>query len=150
MKNEICSLLEQYSLDPVVRCIDCGIPEQPREVYYGNREYKRHLLFPNMQSMQKKSTQLLFRLNEGNGRALYLIGVEDCGQVTGISENEMLMSIDNFIQMSQIVKCRVEKINVYRLAVDNDVSMAYRYIAAIRISRQKDQSRIQLFTDEEL
>ena len=147
MKNEICSLLEHYSLDPVVRCIDSDIPEQPREVYYGNREYKRHLLFPNVQSMHKKSTQLLFRLNEGNGRALYLIGVEDCGQVTGISEKEMLTSIDNLIQMSQILKCNVEKINIYRLRVDN---VQYRYIAAIRISRKKDQLRCQLFTDEEL
>lgn len=122
------------SPEPVIRCMDCAIPAQPREVYYGNREYKRHLLLPNTHSMHKKSTQLLFRLNEGNGKALYLIGVEDSGRVSGLAKEDMLISLDNFIQMSQIIKCQVEKINVYRIVNETD-----RYITTIRISRPQIQ-----------
>ncbi len=119
---------------PIIRCVDCAIPAQPREVYYGNREYKRHLLLPDTHSMHKKSTQLLFRLNEGNGRALYLIGVEDSGRVSGLAKEDMLTSLDNFIQMSQIIKCQVEKINVYRI-----VNKDNRFISSIRISRPQVQ-----------
>jgi GTPase len=128
---------------PIIRCVECAIPAQPREVYYGNREYKRHLLLPNTHSMHKKSTQLLFRLNEGNGRALYLIGVEDSGRVSGLAKEDMLTSLDNFIQMSQIIKCRVEKINVYRMiAADAQSHQSHtnnRFIATIRISRPIEQ-----------
>jgi GTPase len=120
--------------EPVIRCMDCAIPAQPREVYYGNREYKRHLLLPNTYSMHKKSTQLLFRLNEGNGKALYLIGVEDSGRVSGLAKEDMLTSLDNFIQMSQIIRSQVEKINVYRIVNETD-----RYITTIRISRPQIQ-----------
>ena len=120
--------------EPVIRCLDCAIPAQPKEVYYGNREYKRHLLLPNTYSMHKKSTQLLFRLNEGNGKALYLIGVEDSGRVSGLAKEDMLTSLDNFIQMSQIIRSQVEKINVYRIVNETD-----RYITTIRISRPQIQ-----------
>lgn len=124
----------QTGQEPVIRCVDCAIPAQPREVYYGNREYKRHLLLPNNHSMHRKSTQLLFRLNEGNGKALYLIGVEDSGRVSGLAKEDMLASLDNFIQMSQIIKCNIEKINVYRI-----INETNRYITTIRISRQQVQ-----------
>jgi hypothetical protein len=141
--TDIVLIVRRYIPDnvPVIRCIECAIPAQPREVYYGNREYKRHLLLPNTHSMHKKSTQLLFRLNEGNGRALYLIGVEDSGRVSGLAKEDMLTSLDNFIQMSQIIKCRVEKINVYHL-VFSDARKSCpddKYITTIRISRPIEQ-----------
>ena len=36
--------------------------------------------------INKRSTQLLFRLSEGEGKALYAIGLEDDGIVYGINE----------------------------------------------------------------
>lgn len=142
--SDVTEIIDKYiKIDhrPVIRCMDCAIPAQPQEVYYGNREYKRHLLLPNTHSMHKKSTQLLFRLNEGNGRALYLIGVEDSGRISGLAKDDMLTSLDNFIQMSQIIKCQVEKINVYKLVVTHERTeqTQSKYITTIRISRPQIQ-----------
>ena len=36
---------------------------------------------------------MLFRLNEGNGKAIYLIGVEDNGNAKGINIINLLKSI---------------------------------------------------------
>ena len=42
------------------------IPNQPEEEYYGNREYKLYLdTNNNNDKLHKRSTQLLYRLNEG-------------------------------------------------------------------------------------
>ena len=55
------------------------IPDQPPEKYYGNREYKIFLdisVFPyNKRNifLEKKASQMLFRINEGNGKAKYII-----------------------------------------------------------------------------
>ena len=43
----------------------------------------------------KKASQMLFRLNEGNGKAVYLIGVEDNGICRGIPFDE-LEKAENF------------------------------------------------------
>jgi len=141
LDTDIALIVNRYTGvgTPIIRCLECAIPEQPREIYYGNREYKRHLLLANTHSIHKKSTQLLFRLNEGNGRALYLIGVEDSGRVSGLAKDDMLTSLDNFIQMSQIIKCRVEKINVYHIVCPDAHLESDRFIATIRISRQLEQ-----------
>jgi len=37
-----------------------------------------------------------FRLNEGNGEALYQIGIHDNGTISGINETDMEESINNF------------------------------------------------------
>ena len=44
---------------------------QPKEKYYGNREYKRHLVLEEKNKLytnqlQKRCTQLLFRIREGS------------------------------------------------------------------------------------
>jgi len=43
---------------------------------------KRHLLSQDTDRIDKLTTQLSFRLHEGNGRAQYRIGVEDGGSLS--------------------------------------------------------------------
>jgi hypothetical protein len=52
---------------------------------YGNTEYKLKLDNPTLNRVDHLTTQMIFRLNEGFGHALYRIGVEDYGVVKGIS-----------------------------------------------------------------
>ena len=107
------------------------IPNQPEEKYYGNREYKRFILFNDKKENQRKikinkrSTQLLFRLSEGEGKALYIIGLEDDGIVYGIEEHILIESINNIIEMCNIIKAEIKNINIY-----NGIN---GYISSIRI-----------------
>lgn len=107
------------------------IPNQPEEKYYGNREYKRFILFNDKKEnkrklkINKRSTQLLFRLSEGEGKALYIIGLEDDGIVYGIEEQLLIKSINNIIEMCKIIKAEIKNINIY-----NGIN---GYISSIRI-----------------
>jgi len=68
--------------------IDKTIPTQPPEKEYGNKEYKRYLInHPNNNQekfIEKRATQMLFRLIEGNSKAIYIFGVEDNGIIKEI------------------------------------------------------------------
>jgi len=44
-------------------------------------------------SFQKRSTQMLWRLNEGSGMAVYRLGFLDNGCARGITESEMNESL---------------------------------------------------------
>ena len=56
---------------------------------YGNTEYKLKLVDFTLDRVDHLTTQMIFRLNEGFGNAIYKVGVEDNGVVLGISEAEM-------------------------------------------------------------
>lgn len=99
------------------------IPNQPEEEYYGNREYKLYLdTNNNNDKLHKRSTQLLYRLNEGGGRAIYLIGVDDNGISIGCNLQDLFTSIKSIIKMSNIIKSKITKINIYHSINGNYIS----------------------------
>jgi len=116
-------------------------PNQPPEYYYGNKEYKICIDYDKKtkkyidNNLQKKATQMLFRLIEGNGKAIYLIGVDDDGNSKGIILSKLLNSLYNLFRMSKIINSIITKINIY--------NGPYGYIATIRIIKNID-SHIQL------
>lgn len=59
----------------------------------GDTEYKLKFDAPTMAKVGRLTTQMAFRLNEGNGTAYYQIGVLDSGQVTGLKEEEILETL---------------------------------------------------------
>ena len=61
-------------------------PRQPPEKDTGNREYKRLLYLKNRKNFPQKATQMLYRIYEGNGDALYLLGIEDNGEIGNVSK----------------------------------------------------------------
>lgn len=106
------------------------IPNQPEEEYYGNREYKLYLdTYNNWDKLQKRSTQLLYRLNEGEGRAIYLIGVDDNGISIGCNLQDLFKSIQSIIKMSNIIKSEISKITIYHSVNGN-------YISTIRCKKE--------------
>ena len=54
----------------------------------GNIEYKLSLCDIDDNIINKRITQMKYRLYEGNGEALYFIGVMDDGSLLGLSEEE--------------------------------------------------------------
>lgn len=116
------------------------IPTQPPELEYGNTEYKiflaprikkRNRNDPKLHSIylhnfiQNKSTQMLFRLLEGKGKALYLLGIEDNGAVRGMSQEEMKKSLENIKLMAQQIDATIRIIRVYNGGIG--------YVCTVRI-----------------
>ena len=54
----------------------------------GNIEYKLKLVDKTEERIEKLASQMRFRTEEGEGECIYNIGVEDKGQITGITEVE--------------------------------------------------------------
>uniref|UniRef100_A0A4D5RA46 GTP-binding protein 2 n=1 Tax=Scolopendra viridis TaxID=118503 RepID=A0A4D5RA46_SCOVI len=69
-------------------------PSLPPEPGEGNVEYKLKLVSPSRSRFEHLVTQMKWRLREGQGEAIYEIGVEDNGLLTGLSEEEMAASLD--------------------------------------------------------
>jgi len=84
-----------------------GLPPEPQE---GNIEYKWKLVAPDSNRLQHLSTQMNWRLEEGQGEALYRIGVEDDGTLTGVSREELQESIDTLYKMAQPIGASITEL----------------------------------------
>ena len=78
------------------------------EQFYGNIEYK---LFIGSKKNDRILSQFLFRLREGNGKTIYIIGITDKGQLKNTSVLLLLKSINNFTNI--INKYANYKINIF-------------------------------------
>lgn len=105
------------------------IPDQPPEKNDGNKEYKR--LLQNVNSSKyfnKKATQMLYRIMEGNGKAVYLIGIDDNGCAIGITMKELEETLDIIKKISKIINANIKKIRIYK-------SKNNKNIMSIRINK---------------
>ncbi|KAK0408609.1 hypothetical protein QR680_004053 [Steinernema hermaphroditum] len=66
----------------------------------GNVEYKARLTNISASRLQHLITQLKWRLREGQGEAIYEIGVEDDGAMKGLEEKELEESLDTLQKMA--------------------------------------------------
>ena len=70
------------------------------ERYYGNTEYKLRLNQCTADRIVRLTTQMKFRIQEGNGEAFYVVGAGDKGEATGITTEEMESSLKNLNKMA--------------------------------------------------
>jgi elongation factor 1-alpha len=84
-----------------------------RENEYGNIEYKRELINLDEEKLNKRITQMKYRVYEGSGEAFYLIGVSDDGTILGLNETEYNESISNLEKISKRIDCYIIKISEY-------------------------------------
>jgi elongation factor 1-alpha len=104
-------------------------PIQPPENEIDNREYKRNLVCIKKNEIKffnKRATQMKYRLILGNGKAIYIFGIEDDGFNKGISNIDLIKSINNLLEISKIINATVDNIRIYD-GIDG-------LIATIRIS----------------
>jgi GTPase len=85
--------------------------KQPPEIEEGNREYKLKLNIMDKERFDRFTSQMKFRLYEGDGKAVYIIGISDDGQPFGISDEELEISIN---EMRRAVNSLNAKINTIR------------------------------------
>lgn len=71
----------------------------------GNIEYKFKLTNLDDDKFNKRLTQMLFRLNEGNGEAFYHIGRSDSGISLGLTKIEYEESLNNLKKLAEKLNC---------------------------------------------
>lgn len=111
-------------------------PPQPPESFDGNKEYKWKWLLHDEKTLNKRATQLLYRIIEGGGKAIYIIGIRDNGIPAGISATELEESLSFMSNIVGIINATITGIRVYE--ANSGV------IATIRII--KDISQLQELT----
>uniref|UniRef100_F1KSM9 GTP-binding protein 2 n=1 Tax=Ascaris suum TaxID=6253 RepID=F1KSM9_ASCSU len=79
----------------------------PPEVEEGNIEYKVKLVNPSASRLQHLITQMKWRLREGQGEAIYEIGVEDRGVMTGLTDSELEASMRTLTAMANALNASI-------------------------------------------
>ncbi|KAF2885616.1 hypothetical protein ILUMI_20558 [Ignelater luminosus] len=72
----------------------------PPEPQAGNIEYKLKIINPSKQRFEHLVTQMKWRLREGQGEAIYEIGVEDNGSLAGLTARDLTASLQTLEQMA--------------------------------------------------
>jgi len=134
------------------------LPRQKREQAIGNREYKIYLDLekePNKEirktkdlsrvqinylrniklekKINKRATQLRYRLEEGHGRAIYIIGIKDDGIPEGIDIEKLFKSLHFLFKMVEIINASIKNIRIYR----GNLEGQYVFTARIEIPNYK-------------
>lgn len=79
---------------------------------FGNIEYKLNLNNMTNNKIEKYSSQLKYRVIEGNGESIYIIGINDYGNICGLESIDNTIKIFNFIcknvncSIQFILKCK--------------------------------------------
>lgn len=75
----------------------------------GNIEYKIAFIGMTLQKIQKYATQLKYRIIEGGGTALYMLGVKDNGNLIGIDINELEYTKSTMGKICEEVDCVLDE-----------------------------------------
>jgi GTPase len=77
------------------------------EVEEGNVEYKRYLINLDSNRFEQLSTQMKWRLAEGNNEAIYYLGVDDNGTPYNMTKNETKETLFNFTKLVNSNKAEI-------------------------------------------
>jgi len=78
----------------------------------GNIEYKRQILNPTYARSIGLTTQLSFRLDQGMGLALYMLGVEDNGYHSLSSLSDLKKSVSSLARIAKSLGAEVTKVTI--------------------------------------
>jgi len=117
--NKVLSFLENVNIDVEVFHTEMIMPDQPPEDDEGNREYKWRITprtpDEHKWKCEKLATQLSFRMREGAGKALYMLGVHDCGKAVGTDETSLCKTLDIITKAAAIIKqTKITRIRLYK------------------------------------
>lgn len=130
-----------YNMYDKIEIMNKYIPDQPNEVEVGNREYKLKITrsgkLPSSLKCNKLASQMKWRLHQGNGKAIYLIGVKDKGDSCGINKKEMFISLLYILKATNIIEADIEMIRLYKGKIGT--------IASVRISMK--MNKVTLYGD---
>lgn len=99
MSFETKSFAEQKMNTSTV--LENGLVDLGPEIEEGNIEFKLKLVDPSPERLEHLTSQLKWRLTEGQGEAFYEIGVEDNGFPKGLAPVELEKSMDTLHKMAK-------------------------------------------------
>lgn len=102
----------------------------PPEIEEGNVEYKRCFKDISKRRIYELTSQMNWRLNEGDGYATYYLGINDDGTVYGIDEKESEYSLDIMKQITSNCKAIITNIET----IDCENKKIYYKISIMRNS----------------
>ena len=73
----------------------------------GNIEYKCYFNLLKKDRLEQYTTQLNYRINEGDGIAIYLIGIKDNGAFYGLTESILDKNTDILSHMASKIDCKL-------------------------------------------
>ena len=76
---------------------------------------------------------MLYRIYEGNGDALYLLGIEDNGEIGNVSKKGILETVECLKEISKIIDANIKSIRIYELKNENRCVASVRIYKNIRI-----------------
>ena len=79
----------------------------------GYIEYKWKLLDSSKERLNRLSSQMNYRLNEGAGKSVYAIGFLDNGKAIGISKCDMKITLQNIVYASTSISATINKILIF-------------------------------------
>lgn len=97
-------------------------PDQirPPENEYDGHEYKRHFKF-NYEEISVKSIQMIRRITQGNGRAVYSLGVDDDGTPYPLNEKDFTLSVANLSTCANQINAVMIPGPVHKVVVNDQV-----------------------------
>ncbi|KAF8784716.1 GTP-binding protein 2-like [Argiope bruennichi] len=122
----------------------CKIPEfLPPEAAEGNVEYKLKLVNPSKSRFEHLVTQMKWRLREGQGEAIYTIGVSDAGKLIGLDEEEMQESLNTLYRMAE--KLGADITSLGERYIDDNLKRVKKTVAEFLVRKvPDDQQSIEL------
>merc|ERR1719495_1024361 len=111
-----------------------SLPPEPQQ---GNVEYKLKLVNPTAQRLEHLVTQMKWRLREGQGEAIYEIGVEDNGLMTGLCDEDMDSSLDTLREMARRLGATIEVLRDRVVVTENGP----RLVAEILVRKVPDDQQ---------
>ena len=112
----------------------------PSEVESGNKEYKLKVVTELNERFEQLASQMKWRLNEGDGIALYYLGVSDNGDIKNINIKDFRISIRNLVKISKIINAKI--ISTKKIKFDKDL---FYYLITINLENKIIESTNVIF-----
>ena len=74
---------------------------------------------------------MLYRLLEGKGKAIYMIGIEDNGDLYPLKQKELDITLESMTKITEIIRTKIISIRIYG---NNSIG----FIATIRLKLNND------------
>lgn len=103
----------------------------------GNIEYKLKLINKNADKIEHLESQMRYRLNEGNGEAIYIIGVTDNGIIVGVTDDDFKESFNNLLIAAKKSSFTISMLSNKK--VDND-----KKVYELLVREKNDQKYIDI------
>lgn len=87
----------------------------PKEIEEGNIEYKRELINITEDRLNHLASQMKWRINEGNNKAVYYLGINDDGSFYGLDKKNLNISIKNIKLISKKINSKISKLERFKI-----------------------------------